>query len=297
MAITVALNSLLAVLAALFAGLTVYTAVPLVRRRFAPRPERLLDEFVGRTEEGDTFVERLGNWAMRRWRMPSWLDVRQDLRLLRAAGAASTTPARVVGQVLVLGTVGAGQFLLFARNTGGLLIALGLAFLPVFLVRNRANQVRRTIRRSLPDMATIMQAEIAAGNPPDRALERAVEVGGPLGYILRQAVERARLAGRPLFSRGRVRGVLVEELAGWGLEELMAFAAQVDLAASRGAAGPELMEAVGKALVVEYQDRVQRVAESLDQRLLIPTVLFIFAPAMAIIVVPIFLSSLRILFS
>ena len=292
---TATVQPLLAVLTALLGGLTVYTAAPWIGRWFAPRPERLLDEYLGREEEGETAVERLGQWALRRWNLPAFFDVRSHLRLIEASGQPAPSYAQVMGQVVALAALGLGQFLFLKRTLMGLLIALGLTLLPIILVRNRAAGVRRQVQRSLPDMATIMQAEIAAGNPPDRGLERAAEVGGPLGEILRRAVERARASGRPLFSRAGARGVLVEELETWGLDELTAFAAQVDLAAARGAAGPELMEAVGQALVVEYQDRIQRQAESLDNRLLIPTLLFVFAPAMGIIVVPVFITSLKIL--
>lgn len=162
-------------------------------------------------------------------------------------------------------------------------------------LRSRANKVRRQVERALPELTALMAAEMAAGNPPDKALERASEWGGPLAALVGQAVAQARAVGRPLFGRGNLPGVLLEVVDGYGLPSLRAFASQVDLAARKGAAGPELMESLARMLVLEYKERALREAEKLDNRLAVPSVLFFFLPFLFLILTPLLMPVLDIL--
>ena len=138
----------------------------------------------------------------------------------------------------------------------GLASRPGLGFLlPFVRQRSAADKVQRRVQNNLPDLSAMLAAEMAAGNPPDRAVERAAELGGPLARILQIALAEQRATGRPLFSRGKVAGLLVEVAGRYPLPALRAFVAQIDMAAKTGAAGPELMSGLAHTLIVEYKDR------------------------------------------
>jgi len=173
-----------------------------------------------------------------------------------------------------------------------LLLPLTTAFLAaatVALVAHRLNLSFGT------PVSRTLAAEMAAGNPPDKALERAAEWGGPLAVLVRRMAEEARATGRPIFGRGSKDGALVVTVAPYDLPALRAFAAQIDLAARKGAAGPELMEGLAKTLIIEFKDRALREAETLDSRLAVPSVLFFFLPFLFLMLVPLMWPVLQVL--
>jgi Flp pilus assembly protein TadB len=186
--------------------------------------------------------------------------------------------------------------LLVLSGAPALVIAPAVGFLlPFVRQRSAADKVRRRVQNTLPDVSAMLAAEMAAGNPPDRALERAAELGGPLAAILQNALSEQRAAGRPLFGRGRVPGILLEVAGRYDLPALRAFVVQVDMAARTGAAGPELMSGLAHTLIVEYKDRSLREAEALDSRLAVPSVGFFFMPFLFLILVPLLLPVLNAL--
>ncbi|MEJ5200335.1 MAG: hypothetical protein WHX53_15555, partial [Anaerolineae bacterium] len=183
---------------------------------------------------------------------------------------------------------GAGLYLL--SGVPALVAAPVIGFLAPFIrQRSAAEKVRRRVLNNLPDLSAMLAAEMAAGNPPDRAIEPAADLGGPLARILQIALEEQRSSGRPLFGRGRVDGLLMEVAGQYPLPALRAFVAQIDMAARTGAAGPELMSGLAHTLIVEYKDRALREAEALDSRLAVPSVGFFFLPFLFMVLVPLLL--------
>jgi len=231
-------------------------------------------------EEEEGVLERIGGRIGR----PLAPRLEAHLRWLAAAGEPAS-PARAGGLALILGGAGLAGFLATGAWPMLALAALGAAY-PFIRIRSRALKVRQRALRSLPDLAALMAAEMAAGNPPDVALERASYWGGPLGAIVQEAVAEARGRGRPLFSRGVEAGTFRAVAERYDLPALQAFAAQIDLAARKGAAGPEMMEALARTLVIEYKDRAMREAEALDNRLVVPAVLLIFFPMFIVMLAP-----------
>jgi len=144
-------------------------------------------------------------------------------------------------------------------------------------------------------LTALMAAEMAAGNPPDKALERSAEWGGPLAVLMGQVIEEERATGRPIFGRGELPGALMQVVERYDLPALRAFASQIDLAARKGAAGPELMEGLARTLIIEYKDKSLRQAESLENRLAIPSVLFFFLPFLFVLLAPLVIPLLSIL--
>ena len=282
----------LVLLAALAGGLLVLTVVARLEVTPMSSAGRALAAY--RTDDLDTPLERLGAWAIRRLpTLRNLLGLELHRRWLALAGPVWSPPA-TVGLAVALALMGCGAWLL--SGVPALLAAPILGFLAPFVrQRSAAEQVRRRVQSNLPDLSAMLAAEMAAGNPPDRAIERAAELGGPLARILQIALAEQRATGRPLFSRGRVAGLLVEIAARYPLPALRAFVAQIDMAAKTGAAGPELMSGLAHTLIVEYKDRALREAEALDSRLAVPSVGFFFMPFLFLILVPLLLPVLNAL--
>lgn len=236
----------------------------------------------------DTPLEKLGAWLIRRIpALGNLFGLAQHRRWLLLVGPAWSVPA-TVGVALLLALAGAGLYLL--SGVPALIAAPVIGFLAPFIrQRSAAEKVRRRVLNNLPDLSAMLAAEMAAGNPPDRAIERAADLGGPLARILQIALEEQRSSGRPLFGRGRVDGLLMEVAGQYPLPALRAFVAQIDMAARTGAAGPELMSGLAHTLIVEYKDRALREAEALDSRLAVPSVGFFFLPFLFMVLVPLLL--------
>jgi Flp pilus assembly protein TadB len=286
------LQQTLVVLAALFAGLLLMTIVSRVDVTRGNTPGRALAAY--HTDAVDTPLERLGAAVMRRFpALRNLLGLEGHRRWLLLEGHAWSSAA-TVGLAVLLALGGCG--LLVFSGVPALALAPAVGFLlPFVRQRSAADKVRRRVQNTLPDVSAMLAAEMAANNPPDRALERAAELGGPLATILQNALAEQRATGRPLFGRGRVPGLLLEVAARYDLPALRAFVVQVDMAARTGAAGPELMSGLAHTLIVEYKDRSLREAEALDSRLAVPSVGFFFMPFLFLVLVPLLLPVLNAL--
>ncbi len=285
---------MLILLAAVTGGLAVTLATAQVEWRvfLAPPAGRAVARYRG-LPQASTF-EKVGNAALRR--VPSlgtFLDLPRHLRWLALTGR-DMTPASVVGLAVCALLGGLALYVLLNDD---LYLALGgLGFLLPFLwVRSRANEIRRRVERSLPELAAVLAAEMAAGNPPDRALERAAAWRGPLAAVVREALQAARRTGRPVFGRGAAEGTLVQTARRYGLPALHAFAVQVDTAARRGAAGPRLMLELANTLIAAYRERALKEAEALDTKLAVPAVVGFFFPFLLLILGPLLIPFLEAL--
>jgi len=155
---------------------------------------------------------------------------------------------------------------------------------PLVALRGKANRTRRRVVRSLPDIAALVAAEVAAGTPADQAVLRAAELPGPLSGLLGESVAYARQAGRPLFSRHKgVRGALVDVFDQANLPALRAFARQLDEVANKGVDSAELMNDMARSLGREYREHVLSEKEKLSGRLTTIVALHFFFPAVLII--------------
>ncbi len=182
----------------------------------------------------------------------------------------------------------------FVAGGGGMLFMIGGAalagFLPIIQVNSKAGDVKKHVAREVPEIAALVAAELAAGNAPDVAIDRASQVPGPLGRLLSRALADSRSSGKPLFSRKPVRGTLVELLLASGLSQLTAFGAQLDLVATKGVAGAEMMADISRAISREYFEHVMSAAEALEGNLVVPSAIFFFLPFTIAILLPIMTS-------
>ena len=275
----------LILLAALTGGLAVALLAGQVEWRvfLAPPAGRAVARYRG-IPQGGAF-EKVGDAALKRFPgLGTFLDLPRHLRWLALTGR-ETSPAAVVGLAVSLLLGGLALWVLLNDE---LYMGVGLVgfVLPFVWVRSQANEVKRQVERSLPELAAILAAEMAAGNPPDRALERAASWRGPLAAVVREALQTARRTGRPVFGRGAAEGVLVRTARRYGLPSLYAFATQVDMAARRGAAGQQLMLELANTLIAAYRERALKEAEALDNKLAVPAVVGFFFPFLLLILGP-----------
>ncbi len=232
---------------------------------------------------GEALIDHLG------LRLEAW---KHEFRWAQLGGHyQGQTVGGVLGRVVLFAGLGIAYILLFHAFSlvfaGAVLL---LAYYPYMQLRSRAGEVRQMVKRSLPEAAALIAAEMSADVSAENALVRSASLPGPLGVLLREAIEHAQQAGRLLFSRQRTPGFLVPYLAGLRLPQLEAFAALMDMVASKGAEGPRQMANVARGLARDYRMDVSRQAETLDNKLLMPISVFFFVPFMLAIFIPLLVS-------
>lgn len=246
--------------------------------RFASSDRRGITDRVG-----DSIMDRLG------LSLESW---EHELLWAQLGGFyEGKTVGSVLGKSILFGLVGIAYLVIFKTFSLMFLAGVGIAaYYPYLQLHGRAGDVRDAVKRSLPEAAALIAAEMSAGSSADTAVSRAVTLPGPLGNLLRQVVQNAQQAGRLIFSRDALDGALVEEFSRYKMPQLEAFARQIDLVASKGAEGPRQMGEVARGLAREYRSDVAKAAETLSNKLLAPISLYIFVPFMLAIFIPLLAS-------
>jgi len=163
-------------------------------------------------------------------------------------------------------------------------------FMPYFLVKGKADETTKQVKRLLPETATVIAAEMDAGSTAGQAIGRAGELPGPLGRVINDAVAKSRQSERAMFSRGANKGILMEEMGRHGMPELSRFAMQLDRVAAKGVDAPRIMVEIARGLAREYKSQVQQTAANMDTELLMPMTLFFFLPFVITILVPVIVS-------
>ncbi len=287
------LPQLLAILAAILGALFVMTVAGRMMTLTQGSTARALADYTGQARPASP-VEQFGLWLEKRFpAIADRLSMKQYLRWLELTDSAPTQAA-LLGQSVLFFMLLFGLGLML-RNSMFMLLALLAAVIPYVRVRSKANDVKKRVERALPDLAALISAEMAAGNPPDKALRRASEWGGPLAAIIHGAVQHAATSGLPLFSRERMEGALVRTVSRYDLPSLQSFVRQLDLAARKGSAGPEQMQRLAHTLILTHKERALREAEKLDGKLAVPAVLFFFLPFMMFILAPMIYPLLAVL--
>jgi tight adherence protein C len=203
-------------------------------------------------------------------------------------------PTWTVGGMLFRGLVAAIAVaivvVLFKLPVYAWLFMIFAVFMPSMLVKGKADEVTKRVKRLLPETATLIAAEMDAGATAGQAVERAGELPGPLGRVLNIAVSKARQSERAMFSRGANKGVLMDELNQHGMPELSRFAMQLDRVAAKGVDAPRIMVEIARGLAREYKSQVQTAAANMDTELLMPMTLFFFLPFIVAILMPVVVS-------
>ena len=246
---------------------------------------RQLSDFQGGPRQhtpNEQFGERVAQ------RLPISVEAWEDH--LRWAQRGGYYPDWNVGRLVFVALLygACASSLLFVNPAPVSLGAPLLAFVYPFIgVRSKANKVRKQAVRGLPETASLIAAEMAAGVPPEQALQRSSALPGPLPVLIGEAVAFSQTSRRPLFSRrdggGKIQGALVETFASANLPAVRAFASQLDRVSEKGVAGAELMSGIAQAMAREYRARLMSETKKLDSRLVMATALFFFIPFVLVI--------------
>ncbi len=159
-----------------------------------------------------------------------------------------------------------------------------LGLLPLTTLQRKGEEARKRALRGVPEVATLVAAELAANVAPEQALERAAVLPGPLSALIGETLETARQEGRPLFRHGETPGVLRQMFDQAGVPALSAFAAQLDIVAEKGVEGAFLMSEIARSLAREHREMVLNETEKLDGRLTVAVAMFYFIPMFVLIV-------------
>jgi len=156
-------------------------------------------------------------------------------------------------------------------------------------VSSRSKEVHKSVKRQLPEMASLIAAEVAAGSSTEQAIERVISFPGEMSQLLRRVIDASRQEGRPVFSRDNVKGQMSAYFEEIGEPSLIAFSSQMDLVANVGVEAPKLMASVANVFAAEYIEHIQNTAENLENQLLGPIVAGFFIPFLAAILLPLIL--------
>ena len=246
--------------------------------RFAQMDRRGITDKVG-----DSIVDRLG------FSFDSW---KHELMWAQLGGLyEGKTVGSVLGLSVLYGSIGLVAILLLQALSPLYLIGVCVAaYYPYLQLRGRAGEVREAVKRSLPEAAALIAAEMSAGSSAETAVSRAAVLPGPLGNLIRHVVQNAQQGGRLIFSRDMIEGALVEEFTRYKSPQLEAFAQQIDLVAAKGVDAPRQMSEVARGLAREYRSEIAKAAEGLSNKLLLPMTLYIFLPFMLAVFLPLMAS-------
>jgi len=279
------MTNALALAASALAGIVVYWIIGAVQ--VGRTASRALADF-RRSDDAPTAVERLGMWLSEHLPLPVRISEWQEALHWAQRGGylKGVTVYQVFGEA-ALYTVLGYLFIAAMRPSGWVLWLSPLlpGAYPLLRVKNRASRVRRAVRRTLPETASLIAAEMAAGNSAEQALGRAAEAHSALGVFLQEVEDYARAAGRPMFSQPPIVGALVEYTRNEarGLPFLMAFVTQLDMVARKGVSGAQLMADIAQTLAREHHQDVMTRAKTLDSKLVVAAAIFYFMPFVALL--------------
>jgi len=166
-------------------------------------------------------------------------------------------------------------------------VAAGVGFyVPIVLLNGKSNKAIRSVRRGLPEATQLLATEVATGSSLEQAMERIGRGRNAISLWFRDTLRAAR--GRALFSpAGTQDGVLRQQAKSSGIKELHTLAVQLDAIYRQGTGGKELLSALAVASASEYLAEVDRQAESLPNKLVMPSTVFFFMPFTIAVLVPV----------
>jgi len=185
--------------------------------------------------------------------------------------------------MLVYGLVGCVLPVLYSAPVAWLAPVL-MAFFPIAALQRKGDQARKRAIRAIPEVATLVAAELSANVSPEQALGRASQIPGPLTVLIQEAIDASQESSQPLFSREDTAGILRVVFTEARLPALRAFATQLDLVAEKGVEGALLMSEIARSLAREHRERVLEDTEKLDGRLTVAVAIFYFIPMFVLIV-------------
>jgi tight adherence protein C len=280
------MENLIALIAAFLVALIGYSYFRRIEFSFGFGGSSRINRFAMADRRG--FADRLGDTVMDRF----GLTIEGWEHELMWAQLGGYYEGKSVGSVLGLSILyllgGIAYILILGTYNVTVFLAVAVAaYFPYMKLKGRADDIRKLVKRGLPEAAALIAAEMSAGSSAETAIVRAANLPGPLGKMIRDTVSIAQKSGRLIFSRDLITtGVLVEHFSKYRMPQLEAFARQIDLVAEKGADGPRQMGEVARGLAREYRSEIKSESEKLSNKLLMPVTLYIFMPFMLAIFIP-----------
>lgn len=168
---------------------------------------------------------------------------------------------------------------------GAALGALVGFYLPQALLGGKSATAIRDFGRQLPEITQLMAMEVATGSSLQQALERVARGRSTVSRWFRDALRASR--GRLFFSSPEREGLLRQRAAESGLQALLALAVQLDSIQRQGSGGKELLAAMAVSSAAEYLAGVDKQAEELPNKLVMPSTIFFFIPFTLAVILPV----------
>jgi hypothetical protein len=287
------MKSIIPFIAALLLALITYLSTR--KMSFAPKKSAASRIESYADKERLDLADRIGKMVADRLglNLETW---KHELRWAQIGGFfPGWTVGKVLGQSVLFGGIALVYAFLFGLSPVVIAGVLLAAYYPYMRLRSRAGIAREATSRMLPEAAALIAAEMNAGGSIDKGLERAANLPGPMGVILKDVMDLVSAQGGALlFSHAGAEGVIVRYFVELKYTPLESFAARIDAVASKGADGPRRMNDLAGDLSTEYQVFVARAAETLDGKLLMPTVLFFFGPLLLAVFIPMIYSIFQV---
>ena len=282
---------LIASLLALWAGVVVYDLMPIRRGAWVGRVNELLED--GEKEAESISMElamaTIIGKLFTRFTPTSWfMGTSRKLYWAQRAGKwKGWRPADIWGV-----SVGAAVFgwvlmvFLGTRIQFALLVAAIMFFYPAQKLDTDYQNLVSGVLQELPGMVQNVALVVGSGASLEEALRRVSVRQTPLAAWLRDVL--ARSAGKSLFSNpmAGVQGFLLQEARKSKTEELVFMATQMDLIYQRGTDTWELLNTLALKVTRRRQAQIERKAEALDNKLVIPVMIFFFVPYAALLLYP-----------
>lgn len=286
---------LIAGIAAVWAGYVLYDLMPVRRSVFVNRVNRLLSD---ESEEEESlplsqglavmFGRTFGRFAPVRW----VIGVERKLYWAQRGGKWKGWSPQDVWGASFLGALVMFAMLLFVgrgHKLGMVIIGTAMGFYyPMIRLTSDYNAVLRKVRQELPGMAQNMALVVNAGASLEEALRRASARNTPLGAWMRDVLSRS--AGQNLFSdiRSNTTGFLLREAQKSRDDDLVFLATQLDLIHQHGTRTWELLDDLAGRITRMRRAEMMKRAEALENKLVIPVMVFFFAPYVLLVLYPAF---------
>lgn len=171
----------------------------------------------------------------------------------------------------------------------GALVALALYFAPVQPLASAAERARRALARETPEAAETLAFLVSLGQPVDEALRLLADGEGAFARLVRQAI-RAQPPSTLLSAH------FAEFVAPMRVSGLAQLAHRLGEIARRGIGERELLGDLAASVAASYEAEVLARAERLESTLTVPLAVFFFLPFIALLVLPIAVTSIGRLF-
>ena len=212
-----------------------------------------------------------------------------QVNLERPEGS-QVNPAQVVGQSVLYG-VPVACLALPLQSWHMLVLGAVAALVPILRVQEAASASVRRLRRSLPELLSLMAGETEVGTPLETALAHAVAWGVPTAPLIGAALGEEAAGDTPLFSRlksggGSEPGTLLQGADTLGSRDWRSVVLTFDSIAQQGIGGSSAMQELAGHLATKAKQELMESSEKLEDRLLLPLVICFFPVLLAVSVVP-----------